>query len=194
MNVYIEKDFEFQAGICFQSEFMLGLYKSTLLMTVNTTSIREQNIAMERIKYFINDVLKNIFFIPDYQIDIKRSMKQLGFNICCITDEPYDQLISVILLLKLNAITEGRIRIDSIKISSSLSDNVTFFTTLEEAQEALPSKDWWNDFGRNITACVTKNSNVFTLQPNEDWDSINLGWKESAASSDNNVTSILDKI
>lgn len=178
MNVLIEKDFQFQAGVCFQSNFLLNSYKFTLTMSVLTESVREQNIAMERIKYMINESLSNIFFVPDYQKETKNTMKQLGFKVCCLPDEPFDQIVSLVLLLKFNAIAEGRINVDKIKITTTLSDNVTFYAYIEDAENGLNSKDWWNERGPNTTACVDITENIYKLQQQDTWESVGLGWED----------------
>lgn len=41
-------------------------------------------------------------------------------------DEPYDQLLAILLLTKLNIITEGRLLITDITLSSGLSNGIEF--------------------------------------------------------------------
>ena len=65
MTTRIEREFEFQAGVYFKEEFLMNLYTITLYMEVETESIREQNVAMERIKYFLNECLENGIFVQD---------------------------------------------------------------------------------------------------------------------------------
>ena len=65
MTTRIEREFEFQAGVYFKEEFLMNLYTITLYMEVETESIREQNVAMERIKYFLNECLENVIFVQD---------------------------------------------------------------------------------------------------------------------------------
>ena len=55
-------------------------------MEVETESIREQNVAMERIKYFLNECLENGIFVQDtehkiiekYSISRSQCVKRLG--------------------------------------------------------------------------------------------------------------------
>ena len=62
MTTRIEREFSFQAGVYFKEEFLMNIYTVSLYMEVETESIREQNVAMERIKYFLNDCLENSIF------------------------------------------------------------------------------------------------------------------------------------
>ena len=63
MTTRIEREFSFQAGVYFKEEFLMNLYTITVYMEVETESIREQNVAMERIKHFLNECLENGIFV-----------------------------------------------------------------------------------------------------------------------------------
>ena len=56
MATRIDRDFTFQAAVHFEDRFLLNYYDITLSMDVETESIKEQNIAMDRILYFLSEV------------------------------------------------------------------------------------------------------------------------------------------
>ena len=60
-NTRIERDFCFQTGLYFEDKFHIGVYDITMSMLVETDSIKEQNIAMERIIYFLHEVMQKYF-------------------------------------------------------------------------------------------------------------------------------------
>ena len=53
MNPKIEKTFTLYAAVHFQDKFIINLYDFSVSMEVETDSVKEQNIAMDRIKYFL---------------------------------------------------------------------------------------------------------------------------------------------
>ena len=72
MTTRIERDFTFQAGVYFKDQFLMNVYDIVLYMDVETESIREQNIAMERIKHFLNECLENSIFVQHTEHKIIR--------------------------------------------------------------------------------------------------------------------------
>lgn len=183
MTTRIERDFSFQAGVYFQEEFLMNVYTISLYMDVETESIREQNVAMERIKYFLNDCLENSIFVQDTEHKIIEKYNSCGFKVCTVPEEPYDQIITILLLSKLNSITEGRLIITDITLGSRISDQVKFSYDIESPRGPLEVPGWWTDNGTSISDPVKKSVRkdkivkLFKTQ-STDWAEYNLIWKE----------------
>lgn len=183
MTTRIERDFSFQAGVYFQEEFLMNVYTISLYMDVETESIREQNVAMERIKYFLNDCLENSIFVQDTEHKIIEKYNSCGFKVCTVPEEPYDQIITILLLSKLNSITEGRLVITDITLGSRISDQVKFSYDIESPRGPLEVPGWWTDNGTAISDPVKKSVRkdkivkLFKTQ-STDWAEYNLIWKE----------------
>ena len=80
MSAIVERDFSFQAGVYFNKTVLFNLYDFTVQMEVETDDIREQNIAMDRIKYFIYECLEGVIFIQDSEDkNIEKLTDQVGF-------------------------------------------------------------------------------------------------------------------
>jgi hypothetical protein len=183
LTTRIERDFSFQAGVYFQEEFLMNVYTISLYMDVETESIREQNVAMERIKYFLNDCLENSIFVQDTEHKIIEKYNSCGFKVCTVPEEPYDQIITILLLTKLNSITEGRLVITDITLGSRISDQVKFSYDIESPRGPLEVAGWWTDNGTSISDPVKKSVRkdkivkLFKTQ-STDWAEYNLIWKE----------------
>jgi hypothetical protein len=54
-------------------------------------------------------------------------------------------------LLKLNAITEGKLHITELTLHSGLSDDVKFVYDSETVSNLFGNKGWWTDSNANIT-------------------------------------------
>ena len=152
-------------------------------MEVETESIREQNVAMERIKYFLNDCLENSIFVQDTEHKIIEKYSSCGFKVCTVPEEPYDQIVTILLLTKLNSITEGRLVITDITLGSRISDQVKFSCDIESPRGPLEMPGWWTDSGTSIADPIKTSTRkdkivkIFKL-PTVDWAEYNLSWKE----------------
>ena len=183
MTTRIERDFSFQAGVYFQEEFLMNVYTISLYMEVETESIREQNVAMERIKYFLNDCLENSIFVQDTEHKIIEKYNSCGFKVCTVPEEPYDQIVTILLLTKLNSITEGRLVITDITLGSRVSDEVKLSCDIESPRGPLELPGWWLDSGTSISDPIKTSSRkdkivkIFKI-PTLDWSEYNLSWKE----------------
>ena len=182
MTTRIEREFSFQAGVYFQEEFLMNLYTLNLYMEVETESIREQNVAMERIKYFLNECVENSIFVQDTEQKIIEKYNSCGFKVCTVPEEPYDQIITLLLLTKLNSITEGRLVITDITLGSRMSDDVKFTCDIESPLGPLETHGWWMDNSTSISdtkKSVKKDKIVKLIKvPSTDWAEFNLVWKE----------------
>ena len=152
-------------------------------MEVETESIREQNVAMERIKYFLNECLENGIFVQDNEHKVIEKYSTCGFKICTVPEEPYDQIITLLLLTKLNSITEGRLVITDMTLGSRISDDVRFICDIESPRGPLDSPGWWTDVGTSISDPIKKSikkDKIVKLfkTPSTDWAEYNLVWKE----------------
>jgi hypothetical protein len=150
-------------------------------MEIETESIREQNVAMERIKYFLNECLENCFFVQDIEHKVIEKYMSCGFKVCTVPEEPYDQIIALLLLTKLNSIAEGRLIITDITLGSRISDEVKFICEIESPRGPLESPGWWTDSGTSISDPIKKSAKkdkIVKLFKTTDWAEYNLVWKE----------------
>lgn len=190
MNSRIEKDFYFQAALHFEGQFYVNSYDLTLSMLVETDSIREQNIAMERTIHFLTSVLQNSILVKSSKTNSPEEVKTLqkyknaDMRICELPEEPYDQILGMALIQKLNSIMEGRIKVTDMVIGSVLSDDVRFTIVSEVAEVVLTGSHWWNksticinDEEAFNAECKTK-SNVVKLFDDCQWVDLGLSWKE----------------
>ena len=181
MTTRIEREFSFQAGVYFKEEFLMNLYTISCYMEIETESIREQNVAMERIKYFLNECLENCFFVQDIEHKVIEKYMSCGFKVCTVPEEPYDQIIALLLLTKLNSIAEGRLIITDITLGSRISDEVKFICEIESPRGPLESPGWWTDSGTSISDPIKKSAKkdkIVKLFKTTDWAEYNLVWKE----------------
>jgi hypothetical protein len=178
----IEREFAFQAAVYFEGEFLMTIYELALKMEVDTASIKEQNIAMDRIHYFLHECLGNSIFVQETEKKAIEKYMQADIKVCTLPDEPYDQIITILLLLKLNAITAGKLHITDISLMSGLSDDVKFVYDVETvANHPFGNKGWWSDCNTTITDITKINKKdkiVRLVKQHCDWASVGLDWEQ----------------
>lgn len=184
MTTRIQHEFSFQSGVYCEDRFLMNIYEISLCMSVETDSVREQNIAMERISYYLSEHLENCIFIQDSEKKVIEKYTTAGFKVCTLPAEPYDQIISVMLLIKLNAITEGRFDITDLSLGSKLSAGVSYLYDTDSSRGPLEADGWWTETTATITAAAKQNKKdkivkLFNEQTT-DWAEIGLGWKEKS--------------
>ncbi len=95
----------------------------------------------------------------------------------------YDQILAILLLLKLNAITEGRLEVTDIVFRSELSDDVRFIYDITSASHnPFGNKGWWLESSTSITDIpkISKKEKIVKLVKNSDWCGCGLDWEEKS--------------
>lgn len=178
-SLRIEKDFCFQTALHFAGKFWINSYDITLSMVVETESEYEQNIAIDRLNYYIHNILQNSILIEKKNKKAISKYASAGLKICELPAEPYDQLFASVLMLKLNSIMEDRLRITDMVMSSSMSDGVRYSIVSEVVEQSYSRHHWWN------SACISMKDtvpgdNIVRLFDGNEWVDLGLSWKESA--------------
>jgi hypothetical protein len=85
-----------------------------------------------------------------------------------------------LLLLKLNAITDGKLHITEISLRSGLSDDVKFVYDIQTVtNHPFGNKGWWANCNTTISdlAKTTKKDKIVRLVK-QHWDSVGLDWEQ----------------
>ena len=184
MRHRIKQHFAFQAAVYVEETFLMNIYEITLKMHVVTGDSKEQNIAMSRINYMIEDCFQNCVFVHQTETAVIEKYIAANLKVSTTPDEPYDQLLAILLLTKLNIITEGRLLITDITLSSGLSDGIEFLYSpaLEHTPLTTGISNWWNELNTKIVDFPkreTKKEKIVKLvKKTNDWAHLNLEWQE----------------
>lgn len=176
MSTRITKDFTFLSSLHFQDKYMVNLYEMNASMIIETFDQVEQNIAIERMNYFLSDVLEGCIFIQDTELEAMEKYSNAGLKIVSVPEEPYDQIIGLLLLNKCNAIMENRIHLSDIIFGSKLSNLIKFDLSSEMAINEYPEKKWYNDSSLNTHSKKKKDKIVKLFDSKNDWADLELTW------------------
>ena len=80
-------------------------------------------------------------------------------------------------MAKIEAITEGRLSVSDICITSRMSDGVSYLHSMEEHMGPFTAKGWWSDSGPSTSTSSKKNKKVVKIkEASNAWDDVMLGW------------------
>ena len=182
MTTRIQRDFSFLSGVYCDEIFSMCMYETCLYIDVETDSIREQNIAMERLSYFMSEYLEDAIFIKETNKKMIDLYTAAGMKVCTLPEEPHEQMIAVMLMLKLNAIAEGRFVITDLSVTSSISAGVSYMCEIDSPIGPFAETGWWDKSDASMSAPNKQNKKDKIVQlfrtHNTDWTEFGLGWKE----------------
>lgn len=180
MTTQIYRDFDFLAAVHFEGQFLMNQYSITLTMDVETDSIREQNIAMDRLKYLVHESLDSSVFVFSEETKVIEKYQAAGMKVSTTPEEPYDQIITLLLFHKFNAITENRLHVSYIQLDSQLSDGVGFMLDDDMLAASPYQSGWWTENSITTSEKIpgSKKEKIVKLVKKSDWASLDLDWKE----------------
>ena len=187
MNVRLRYNITFPAAAWFDGELMMTNYTLALNLLTQTMDPQDQNIALDRIKYFLINELHSTIFINQTDVERAEVFTDVGLNVTTLPEEPVDQVVGIMLYYKLNAIMEGRMKITELVMSSEAGDSIEYFHSELEHTDLFPETGWWHE--PNLCHSNVEfedegdDENVVTLGSDE-WREQDLGWAQEEVTQD----------
>lgn len=182
MITRIEKDFYFLAGVHLEDSYHINSYDLTVSFLVETDCPKEHYIAMGRLEHFIKDIMSNVVFINQNEVEAINAYENAGLRTCELPEHPFDQIVAIVLLLKMNAVMEGRMKITDITIGSLLSEGVRYpiVSEIAESADIVAGNHWWHKPNKSISdrGDEFKSDNVVKLFFDDHWVDMGLSWKD----------------
>lgn len=179
MNVRLQYSFVFTAGVHYQDRLLMNNYMLKVHMITNTPHAESNNIAFERLKYFVHQEIDSTIFINIEHDQACERYLAAGLKITTIANEPVDQILGVMFFHKLNAITEGRITIVETELSSHLGENVIYAHGEHEITNNLTASKWWHT--ADLSHCdidMVDQDKVVAMPRVLTWKDLDLSWSD----------------
>ena len=180
MSARLKKSFGFYTGLIYQSQFLVNHWNVNLdLITISDDS-DQHNIAYERMKYWIGRVLDDSILVS-HDDPALEDVHRINGRTIVLPDEPVDQIVGIMLYLKLNAIMENRMVVAATEIWSTQGDQTSYIHTAGENLGPNLGRDgWWSD-PRPIYSMNKPNrsGNVVSLDRSSEWKDFGLGWNDN---------------
>ena len=193
MNVRLQYDLEFLAGIYYDQMLHMNSYSVTLNLVTRTPHASSTNIAMDRLKAFVMSELANTVFINQNSMEQAEMLVVMGINVTTLPEEPVDQIIGMMLYYKLNAVMEGRMIVDSLDLSSVLGDSVWYRHDEDDLSGPFAEPGWWHEpnIRHHDLATDEEKSNVLKVM-NHSWSEYGLQWIEDSTTATGNTVVFAD--
>jgi hypothetical protein len=145
MNVKLQYELDFMAGIYYEGTLQLNHYSVSLQLLTQTADPLRTNIAMERLKAFVYAELCDAVFVGPEDQDKVEMLSVMGINVATLPDQPVDQIIGVMLYCKLNAVMEEQMLVTKLDIQSYLGDSVWYQHDEDDAIGPFSKEGWWHE-------------------------------------------------
>ena len=189
MKVRLEYTMPFTAGVYWDGQMLMNQYTIKLYMVTNSSEAEIQNIAYERLKYFVYSEMANTIFVNREHQEQCQLLIAAGLKITTLPAEPVDQLIGIMLYSKLNAIMEDFIIINEVEISSQLGENMVYLHAADESLGPFFAPGWWHD--ADLIHCdlsLIDSDKVVAMHRAGAWRELDLAWPDTAnVVTDNNT-------
>ena len=189
MNVRLQYDLEFLAGIYYEDQLQMNKYTVSLNLLTKTKDSVSTNIALDRVKAFVYGALESSVFINQANMERAEMMQLMGISVTTLPEEPVDQIIGMMLYYKLNAIMEERMIVTSLDLASTLGDSVWYQHDAEDLSGPFAAEGWWHRASMQHETVEREPvpENIVKVT-STGWYELNLDWPEnSAPMSDNTV-------
>lgn len=178
MNVRLRKDFVFNTGIVFQDQYLINQYHVTLDMITTDSESYQQNVAYERIKFWLAEIMENSVMIPTGHAKVA-AFAETGQRVITLPDEPLDQIIGIMLCCKLNAICEDRLLVTDVELSSKCGEDMIYIHSFDETVGPFSTDGWWNDSKLTYNNIHEHHDNIVPLSHTTTWKDIGLDWEKT---------------
>jgi hypothetical protein len=180
----------FNGMLLIESQLLPIIFDIKLKMEILSDDFEEQRIALQRIQTIIENAFDAsiICEMTEAAADMPYTFNN---NIVAIPGTPTDQLLCGMMYTKTNAVSEGKIRVNSVSISSSLNVGVEYYFDsgtplplfLQKAGENI--SPWWlrNDISTTDSFVINNNVIHFPLEYST-WEELELSWVKAEEKSD----------
>jgi hypothetical protein len=186
MNVKLHYKLNFCSGVFFNETTFLNNYEIELDLITASSNGYEQNVALDRVKFFVEHVCNGSFFINDVELKQIKALLNANLNVIALPEDPIDQIIGIMLYHKLNAIMEGRMLIYRLSINSELGDFVSYIHSDDESSGPFDVGGWWNEPEMicNNFNNVKEKTKIVKIVPTRTWADLNLDWEKTEEDDD----------
>lgn len=183
----MKHQFEFLAGTYLGDELFFNKYTLSLSFYSVGDPALNQNIALDRMTYFIYDVIQRSVFIQEEDEEAINNFTNAGIPVLTVPGSaPVDPLVVGIIALKLNAIMDGILIIEEAELSSYVGSGISYMwdsgDDTEEIHSIVNDSDdtkWWGVSGPRFTSYAS-DADVTKLEKAKPfpvtWETLGLEW------------------
>lgn len=194
MNVRLEYDMHWRAGIWFENCLQINSYNIELAITTNTANADDHVISLSRLNHFVYNEMANTVYIHQDDVAQITALTSAGIKVTTLPEQPIDQIIGIAIYCKLNAIMEQRMFVNGVTIQSDLGDNVRYLHSDLESTGLFNQEGWWQDASPAHTNFrMAGQKHVVRLNRTPSWKNLELDWSDAPAADAGDNTVVFAK-
>ena len=191
-NVRIGISPHFFAATHLLGKMVMNSYHINVQLLTVTDDHIDQNIAIERIKYVINEQFADSVLIDEEEKEAIKLYENAGVKVITFPTEPVDQIIGLALYSKIETIVENKIVITDLDITST-NTTVSYLHGEDEALGPFSAEGWWNNIEPEChKQKKPRGKKIVSLPTTDTWKSLNMEWEEDHNPEDVTIEVILD--
>ena len=180
MNVRLEYDMQWRAGIWFENTLQMNNYNVELAITTNTANADDHVVSLNRLNHFVYNEMANTVYIHQDDTAQIQALTGAGIKVTTLPEQPIDQIIGIALYCKLNAILQERMFVNGVTIQSDLGDNVRYLHSDRESTGPLNQTGWWQDTSpiHSDFKSTASKKHVVKLNRTLTWQDLEMEWSD----------------
>ena len=183
----LKNHFEFMAGMYVGGELFFNKYSLLIDFYTLPGLPQDQNIAMDRLSYFIYDSVSRSIFIDEANTTQINLLNKAGLSVLTVPDPgPFDPIVLAALVTKMNAIVEDVLVISNAELISEVSGPLLYVWDSADEEDEIHAivndaddTKWWASpaprFGSypvGTDVAATEVDQPFPLT----WEMLDLDW------------------
>lgn len=187
MNYRMSKTWAVLANVVWQDCVLCNDYRVRVDWITATDDSHEQNVAYDRVKYWLFDVMEHSVMIPQNHHKIEL-FQTTGQRVIPLPGDPIDAVIAMMLFAKFTAITEQRMSFTEIAVSSEQGGHVQHLHSADEDFMMFAEPGWWQDPAPIwYTVKPRRGNKIVNLDRVPEWAELDLAWDGDKIKTDGHV-------
>ena len=134
---------KFKSIIIVDNELFQNEYNVEITITPNVADLKEQSSYFERLKNLFELVLSNTVTAWRDDSLYQTLLKKSNNRFIELPRPPYDQIMAAVCFCKTNAILDGKITVNKLKLGSYQGDGITYSVDKNSKELTLLDVDGW---------------------------------------------------
>ena len=134
---------KFKSIIIVDNELFQNEYNVEITITPNVADLKEQSSYFERLKNLFELVLSNTVTAWREDSLYQTLLKKSNNRFIELPKPPYDQIMAAVCFCKTNAILDGKITVNKLKLGSYQGDGITYSVDKNSKELTLLDVDGW---------------------------------------------------
>lgn len=177
MSASIRLSGKIHALIAIDNVLLPNSYDLSYTLSMATNNIYEQNVVIERIRFFMDTLMANTIMVENKNPVKEVIEKSFGNKYALFDSVPYDTTLCNVIYLKSSSILQEHATIEALSLSSTQGQDIDYYAEAEDDYTSyrrcswLPKnrKPWW----------LRDDLSVNDIEEDKlDWTDVGLGWKE----------------